>query len=613
MKIKSTKILAAILILILAVQAPLSAFAFTGKSMFTSSTYTHQDRFKDETIYQGIDVSKHNGDIDWKKLKKEGVDFVIIRVGYRGYGKTGSVNKDPRFDEYMTDALKQGFKVGVYFYSQALTKKEAKEEAKFAVKYAKKYSFQLPIFYDYEFAGVSSGRLDSAWRSKKLNKKKMTANALSFCNTIKKNGYKSMVYASKSFLEVQLDNAALTDAGYDAWLAHYYTKTGYAGRFSIWQYSAKGKVKGIDGYVDSNFMYGAMWNNYFKAKTVERVNYTGEARTPAVTVTYKDKKLTEGVDYSVKYKNNKNVGTASVIVYGEGKYESEETQNLTFNIVPKKVTGLAAKSSTTSSITYGWDKVDTADSYKVQIWRGGKWNTLGTTTSTKYTAKNLSPATNYNFRVEAVKVIGNNGYHSGYCSEARGTTQVAKVSGLTADTTVNSVKFRWTAQSNATGYKIYRYDYGKDRYYLYKTIKSGENNTVSFTKLSLNKKVRIKVLAYKAVSGRTYNGPLSDGLTAKAVAEPPALKSVSASGTRKIKAKWSKVSGVSGYQVKWSTTPKLTSNTKDQNFSKSSTTSGTVKTARSKTKYYVKVRSYVTKNGKKYYSSWSNIKSVKTK
>ena len=87
MKIKSTKILAAILILILAVQAPLSAFAFTGKSMFTSSTYTHQDRFKDETIYQGIDVSKHNGDIDWKKLKKEGVDFVIIRVGYRGYGQ----------------------------------------------------------------------------------------------------------------------------------------------------------------------------------------------------------------------------------------------------------------------------------------------------------------------------------------------------------------------------------------------------------------------------------------------------------------------------------------------------------------------------------------------
>ena len=172
MKIKSTKILAAILTLILAVQAPLSAFAFTGKSMFTSSTYTHQDRFKDETIYQGIDVSKHNGDIDWKKLKKEGVDFVIIRVGYRGYGKTGSVNKDPRFDEYMTDALKQGFKVGVYFYSQALTEKEAKEEAEFAVKYAKKYSFQLPIFYDYEFAGVSSGRLDSAWSRKKLNKKK---------------------------------------------------------------------------------------------------------------------------------------------------------------------------------------------------------------------------------------------------------------------------------------------------------------------------------------------------------------------------------------------------------------------------------------------------------
>ena len=99
----------------------------------------------------------------------------------------------------------------------------------------------------------------------------------------------------------------------------------------------------------------------------------------------------------------------------------------------------------------------------MQIWRGGKWNTLGTTTSTKYTAKKLPPATNYNFRVEAVKVIGDNSYYSGYCSEARGTTKVAKVNGLTADTTVNSVKFRWTAQSNATGYKIYRYDYGKDR------------------------------------------------------------------------------------------------------------------------------------------------------
>lgn len=125
--------------------------AITGKSPFTSSTYTHNDIFKNYNIYNGIDVSKYNGDINWDKVKKDGVDFVIVRVGYRGYGKSGTLCTDPNYKANIEGALAAGIKVGVYYFTEALTTDEAREEAEFCISKIKDYNITLPVAIDYEY------------------------------------------------------------------------------------------------------------------------------------------------------------------------------------------------------------------------------------------------------------------------------------------------------------------------------------------------------------------------------------------------------------------------------------------------------------------------------
>lgn len=161
--------------------------ALTGKSPFTSSTYTHNDNFSGYNIYHGIDVSKYNnnnGTIDWNKVKKAGVDFVIVRVGYRGYGKSGTLCTDPFYKTNIEGALAAGIKVGVYYFTEALTTAEAKEEAKFCIDKIKDYDITLPVAIDYEYPTDGSkpvGRMYDA----KLSKSAATANVKAFCAAVK--------------------------------------------------------------------------------------------------------------------------------------------------------------------------------------------------------------------------------------------------------------------------------------------------------------------------------------------------------------------------------------------------------------------------------------------
>ena len=245
---KASKLTALICALITAFTMPFSAYAFTSRTIFNTKTYTHQDRFAGIPIVQGIDVSKHNGNVDWAKVKAAGVKYAIIRVGYRGYGDNGTLVYDSKFNEYINAAYAQGLDIGVYFYSQAINTKEAADEANYALKKLNSYKSKitLPVYYDYEFAEVSSGRLDTAWRTGKLNKNGMTANAKAFCSTIENAGFDAGIYASKYFYYDNLNYKDLQDK-YDIWVANYATKTTYEGNFRVWQFTAEGKVNGITG------------------------------------------------------------------------------------------------------------------------------------------------------------------------------------------------------------------------------------------------------------------------------------------------------------------------------------------------------------------------------
>lgn len=192
----------------------------------------------------GIDISSHNGNIDWKKVKESGVDYVILRVGFRGYGEAGTLKIDSNFEKNIKGATAAGLDIGIYFYSQAITVKEALEEASITVKYIKNYKIKYPVYFDTEFSG---GRAD------KLNKSQRTELAVAFCEAVKKEGYTPGVYASKSFF---YDNLVFSELkGYEIWLAHYTSQTDFKYNYRMWQYTCKGAVGGISGDVDVNISY----------------------------------------------------------------------------------------------------------------------------------------------------------------------------------------------------------------------------------------------------------------------------------------------------------------------------------------------------------------------
>ncbi len=193
----------------------------------------------------GIDVSKWNGEIDWDRVQNAGVEFAIIRAGYRG-SVTGSLVEDPYFKANMRGAAFSGIPVGVYFFTQAVNEVEAVEEASAVLQLIREYKLDYPVFIDTEGAG-GNGRADN------LDVETRTRICEAFCRTIVNAGYTAGVYASRNWYNHylyanQLDN-------YCIWLAEYRSAPLYQGYYQMWQYTSKGSVDGIEGNVDMNVSY----------------------------------------------------------------------------------------------------------------------------------------------------------------------------------------------------------------------------------------------------------------------------------------------------------------------------------------------------------------------
>lgn len=192
----------------------------------------------------GIDVSKWQAKIDWEAVANAGIDFAIIRCGYRG-SATGVIVEDPTFKENIQGATAHGIKVGVYFFTQAITEAEAVEEASTAIALVSGYKLQFPIYIDTEEA--TNGRANG------LGKAQRTAIVKAFCETVRNSGYKPGIYASKSWFYDNLDISKLSS--YHIWVAQYNTECSYSGRYDMWQYTDKGSIPGIKGKVDMNICY----------------------------------------------------------------------------------------------------------------------------------------------------------------------------------------------------------------------------------------------------------------------------------------------------------------------------------------------------------------------
>lgn len=193
----------------------------------------------------GIDVSKWNGEIDWDKVKNAGVQYAIVRAGYRG-SVTGSLVEDPYFAANMKGAAASGVPVGVYFFTQAVNEVEAVEEASAVLKLVREYKLDYPVFIDTEGAG-GNGRADG------LDAETRTLVCEAFCRTIENAGYKAGVYGSRSWYNNRLETSRLEN--YCIWLAEYRSIPIYQGYYQMWQYTSKGRIDGIKGNVDMNISY----------------------------------------------------------------------------------------------------------------------------------------------------------------------------------------------------------------------------------------------------------------------------------------------------------------------------------------------------------------------
>lgn len=194
---------------------------------------------------KGIDVSRYQGEIDWERVRADGVEFAFIRAGIRGYG-TGKLVPEEGFAENLVKAVEAGVDVGAYFFSQAVTEEEAVEEADLVIEALSGNGLPYPVVYDLERVKSADGRMNG------MSKEEMTAVCLAFCNRIKDAGYTPMIYGNLETFCLMLDMTKLEE--YPKWLAYYQDEFYFPYDFQIWQYSEKGRVDGIKGDVDMNLL-----------------------------------------------------------------------------------------------------------------------------------------------------------------------------------------------------------------------------------------------------------------------------------------------------------------------------------------------------------------------
>lgn len=192
----------------------------------------------------GIDVSAYQGEIDWERVAKSGIEFAIIRLGYRGYG-TGVLVEDKYARANLEGAAKAGLEVGAYFFSQALNEEEVHEEIDFMLEILGDTEITMPVVFDWEYISAEA-------RTANMDDRTLTDLNLIYCERMVEEGYQPMIYFNATQARTLLFLYELEE--YPFWLAYYSDRMTYPYRFEMWQYSCTGRVPGIKGDVDLNIL-----------------------------------------------------------------------------------------------------------------------------------------------------------------------------------------------------------------------------------------------------------------------------------------------------------------------------------------------------------------------
>lgn len=588
-------------------------------SLYTDEKQIHNSRFSHGyRILNGIDISSWQADINWNKVKNDGIEFAFIRVAYRGYG-TGALMPDETAIKNLEAARKAGIDVGVYVYSQAITTAEAVEEANYAVKFIQKYSLELPVVMDYEYA--PGGRLEKA----KLTDTQRTAICNTFCSTVESHNYTGMVYANKSMLQDELHASDIANH-YPIWLAHYTDETNYTGTYTFWQYSASGHVDGIDGQVDMDFWYlknpdttvglkksdatantiTLSWKKVPGVYGYQIVRYDqsqgayvyiGSVRGAANT-TYTDKNL--DVNTAYKYK------VRAVYKRNNGNFCGPYSSEIMATPLTKQIKNVKLSDATDTSVTIKWEPREDVSGYNIGRYdsASGKWTrvkTIAGTSASSYTDTSVEPGMKYTYRVRAYyEEDGARDYYK-YSDDVSIYTLPGKISGLTAvAVNSNAIALEWNYQENVDGYRLYIRDTKNSKWTPIANLSGAHNNTYKHSGLKPNTTYTYCVRACYKSKGELVLAPISDSLIT--YTGPKAVSGLNVTGCSdsSITLSWSKSSGASGYELYRYDSKKggyvLVSRVENG-------TTYTVSGLKAVTAYQFYIKSYAEHNGTRYYGT----------
>lgn len=566
----------------------------------SGDSLTHNEMFDGYIIENGIDVSKHNGKIDWAAVKESGVDFVMIRMAFRGYATSGKIVTDERAFENLEGALENGIDVGVYFFSQAITTKEAVEEAEYIMGLIGEYDIDPYVVMDFEYVATGVGRLYNA----QLTDRQRTDICLKFCETVEDEGYTAMVYANKSMLTNDL-YADEINAEYDIWLAEWSTKAAYDNDYRYWQYTDAGRVNGISGVVDKDVRY------IDPAFTVENLKGSNDPVTGKPVITW-DK--VDGADtyriyratssngtYSPYYTTDKRRFTNTSAEAGKTYYYKvaavRDGEEVSMSVSVSRTCDLpkptGVKSTTVADSgkpKVTWNKVEGADRYDIYRATGsnGTYQYMYTTTATSYTNTSAVAGKTYYYKVVAVTDA------SEYADSAKSsysyiTCDLAKPVNVKVSNVTSSgkPKITWTAVSGAKKYYVYRATSKNGTYsYLGSTTNTSYTNTGAAAGKTYYYKVKAVISENSAANSVQSN---SCYITCD-LAKPSGVKVALSSGNPKVS--WSAVSGADKYYVYRATS----ANGTYSYMGYTTKTSYTNASAKAGTKYYYKVKAIKSSN-----------------
>lgn len=597
----------------------------SGASLSIAATFgaglNHDERFaKSEKLY-GVDVSKWQKNIDWASVKKNDVDFAIIRLGYRG-SENGTLSLDTYYKKNMEAAKAAGMNLGVYFFTQAINETEAKAEAAYVVEQLSAYPGYLsyPVYFDIE--DLAGGRMEKA----KLTTAQRTAICKAFCEEIEKSGYSVGVYANKYWLENQLTMSSLEM--YNVWYARYNNTPGYSGKYQMWQYTSTASVSGIAGGVDMSVAYksgkpdkptglaqksgtdnsiGISWEQVsmadgysvyvYSASGDEIMNFDVEGTSASVDL------LEPGSTYTVKVKAFYND------IDGSKTYGSF-SQGLKARTLPGVVSGIQTTASSLTDMTLSWDKLQGADGYRIRIYDKvtGSFDVIGSTSKNTYLVEGLAKGTKYSYTIQPfIKTAAGTKLYGDVSEEYSDYTKMAQVKDLTLNTlATDKISVTWADMADISGYIVKVYN-TSDELIQQDNVASNE---YTISNLSAGSKYIFKVASYKDMEdGKQVFGQESEDF--EVITKPGKVQNVryKSSTTSAVTITWDKFAEATGYNV-------YLYDTVTKKKTLIGTTSGTSYTAQklsTGTKYKYVIAAYAKNGGNTYAGTGSSVCTTATK